>query len=132
VRAFKRSLRHARLTKLLEWLDAPAIRRSHRIDFVIAPFDGPNRLIVKDEFSIEGFKIHDTSGYAFSMIHRDEYRIAEAIGSFDRVFDQARKGGSTKKKVIEDIRALRDSFAPKSRGGRSATRRSPAKKQVVR
>ena len=122
-RAFKPTLMYARLTKLLEWMNDPAIWMNDRIDFVIAPYDGPNRLIVKDQFSIEGFKIHDTPGYEFSMIHREEYRIAEAISSFDHAFRQAKEAGTTKQRVITEIKALRDKFTPKSVSERSATPR---------
>lgn len=120
VRAYEPPRMYERLNTLLKWMSEPAILTNDRIDFVKARYDGPNRIIVQEEFSIEGFKLHDTSGYELSMVHQDGQRIAEAISSFDRVFREAREEGSTKQTVIADLETLCDTYAAKC-----PTRRTP-------
>ncbi|HYL77621.1 MAG TPA: adenylate/guanylate cyclase domain-containing protein [Bryobacteraceae bacterium] len=112
--------RCARLRRLLKWMEE--VKKNPRIDFVVATEGSVNRLIVKGEFSIDGFKIHNTSGYELSIVHRDEGDIAKAISDFDRVFDQAREQGSTKEAAIMYVKCALKDLCPKSRSGQSAPR----------
>jgi hypothetical protein len=94
----------------------PMIKSSDRIDFVLRRYDGPNRLIVAGDFCLEGFKLHDTSGYELSIVHNDEQRIAQAITSFERVFSEAKAEGSTKLSVIRELERHRLASFSKSAG----------------
>ncbi len=104
----------ARLDTLLEWMIDPGIKSNPNIQFVEAPYDGPNRIIVANKLCIEGFKLHDTMGYEFSILQTDEQTIADAMDAFERVFLQARSEGSTNQSVIESLQRRRATHSPDS------------------
>jgi hypothetical protein len=79
------------------------------VDFVVVEdYEVPNRLIVKNGFSIEGYKMYDSSGYELSVIRAATDEINEAIDSFEQVFKRQRKN-QTKTDVIEYFEKVRNS-----------------------
>ena len=96
----------ARCEALLECLrafvDAP------NVDFVVVEdYEVPNRLIVKNKFSLEGYKMYDNSGYELSVIRTAADEIKAAIDSFEQVFYKQR-ANQTKRDVIRYFEKLRD------------------------
>lgn len=95
----------ARCDALLEWL-----RSDHpNADFVVVEdYEVQNRFIVKDHFCVDGYKIHDTSGYELSLVRTATHEIKEAMESFDRVFHKLHQ---TKETVIRYFEQLRKGVA---------------------
>jgi hypothetical protein len=119
VRTYDAPRMRSRFEALLNWMTRPDISNNPTVDFVEARYEGPNRLIVEDEFCIEGFKMHDTSGYEYSIMHSERKKIADAIAAFRRVFEQAKAEGQTKESVISTLRGLRNQHSQgQVRGGK--------------
>lgn len=93
----------ALLECLQDFVDTP------NVDFVVVEdYEVPNRLIVKNKFSIEGYKMYDNSGYELSVIRSATDEIDEAIDSFEQVFNKQR-GHQSKADVIRYFERVRDS-----------------------
>jgi hypothetical protein len=105
-----------RLRALLKWMESRW--GNPNIDWVRAPFHGPNRLIVADEFCIEGYRYHysarygNSAGYEMSMAYYDRDKIDTAVKEFLAVFEEAKRGGQTKETVINDIKQEIDQLCP--------------------
>lgn len=107
IRRYTPKWMRARCESLLEclrrFLDAP------NVDYVVVEdYEVPNRLIVKNGFSIEGYKMYDSSGYELSVIRTATDEINEAIDSFEQVFNKQRSSQS-KADVIRYFEKVRDS-----------------------
>jgi hypothetical protein len=61
VRAYEPKYLAVRYETLLRWMSK--VKEHPNIEYVCTPYPGPNRLIVADEFSIEGYKLHHHPGY---------------------------------------------------------------------
>lgn len=97
----------ARCDALLECLRA--FVDASNVDYVVVEdYEVPNRLIVKNKFSIEGYKMYDNSGYELSVIRDATDEINEAIDSFEQVFNKQRSHQS-KADVIRYFEKVRDS-----------------------
>ena len=93
----------ALLECLRDFVDTP------NVDYVVVEdYEVPNRLIVKNKFSIEGYKMYDNSGYELSVIRDSTDEIHEAIDSFEQVFNKQRRH-QTKADVIMYFERVRDS-----------------------
>jgi hypothetical protein len=110
VRAYEAKWMRARFDALLEWMMDPEIISNPKIQFVEAPYEGPNRIIVPNSFCIDGFKLHDKAGYEFSMVHTDQHTITDAVATFERVFQKAKTEGATKQSVIKSIQKRRAAY----------------------
>lgn len=97
--------RAIRTETLLNWLNQTQILNHPDIDCVSAMFEGPNRLVVADQFSIEGYKLHDTASYEMSIVHTEKHKIRDDIDAFWRVFQQAKENGQTKVSLVQTLRA---------------------------
>ena len=96
-----------RCETLLEFLRS--FRDSPNVDYVVVEdYEVPNRLVVKNGFSIEGYKMYDTSGYELSVIRTTTDEINEAIEAFEQVFNRQRSS-QNKDDVITYFERLRDS-----------------------
>jgi hypothetical protein len=94
----------ALLESLQSFVDAP------NVDFVVVEdYEVPNRLIVKNGFSIEGYKMYDSSGYELSVIRTATDEINEAIESFEQVFQKQQGSNQSKADVIRYFEKVRDS-----------------------
>lgn len=107
IRRYTPKWMRARCEALLECLRS--FVDSPNVDFVVVEdYEVPNRLIVKNEFSIEGYKMYDSSGYELSVIRDATDEINEAIDSFQQVFNKQRSN-QTKADVIAYFEKVRDS-----------------------
>jgi hypothetical protein len=96
------------IDSLLEWMTDPEIINNPRIQFVETTFMRHNRLIVSDEFYIEGQKIRDRLGYDISKVVREKRKIEEAIIAFGEDFSHAHN--KRKESVIDGLRDLRNTL----------------------
>jgi class 3 adenylate cyclase len=71
-------------------------------------YQGPNRLIVEGLFCIEGYKIHDTAGYALSFVKSGALEIQNAIAAFHEVYDRLSPA------TLDDLEALHKRFQDES------------------
>ncbi len=86
VRVYNAARRAARMKALITCLKQLSLRQNVRFG-VTDNYQGPNRLIVKGLFCIEGYKIHDTAGYELSFVKTSPQEIRDAITAFRQVFD---------------------------------------------
>ncbi len=87
VRAYDSKFLAVRYGHLLDWMKSTV--ENENVTYVLAQYVGPNRYIIENEFCLEGYKLHHTSGYQMSLVHYDESRIATALGEFNAIFEQA-------------------------------------------
>jgi hypothetical protein len=99
VRAYEPRYLGVRYASLLEWLERA--KNKSTIDFVCAHYAGPNRLIVKGEFLIEGFKAHGRPGYDMTLVKYRRERIDQAASEFNTTFARA---AASKESAIERLR----------------------------
>lgn len=90
----------ARYDKLLKWLDE--IKDDDSIQIAYGPFLGPsNRLLVVGEFSLEGYKVNQTTGYQMSIVRFEKQKIAIAQQDFEENWNTFFQG---KHRAIQQIR----------------------------
>ena len=98
----------ARCDALLKWLNK--FKDYPNVDFVVVDdYEVPNRFIVEDHFCLEGYKMHDTSGFELSFVRTEAHEINEAVESFNRIFTRRYQG---KAQVIRYFESLRKDFDP--------------------
>ena len=93
-----------RYRNLLDWMESTLDKPN--IEFLCAEYEGPNRFIVKDQFCIEGYKKHPTTGYDFTLVKYGKTAIDASIREFMMMYEKARNEGHTKQTAIETIRKL--------------------------
>jgi hypothetical protein len=90
-----------RLESLLHRISQDDLRLNPNFDIVYSDtFLGPNRIIVGTTFSIEGYKLLKTDGFAMSIVHHDQKTVKDAIAKFDAIFTEAQERGQGKNTVI--------------------------------
>lgn len=104
VRAYNREFMEIRYQNLITWMKE--VQKDPTIDYVCAQYVGPTRLILRDEFCIEGFKLHHSSGYEMSVVKYERSRIEDAIREFEFVHNQAKRNGQTKQDAIRQIESI--------------------------
>lgn len=100
-RAYDKRHLDARFRSLISWLRENL--EATNIDYVCSKYQGPNRLIVKNYFSLEGFKTHNESGYEMNIVKSNTDDFLDALIDFNYTFNQAKEPNSSKQKVIDDL-----------------------------
>ena len=105
VRAYEPEYLVTRFRNLLNWMEQA--RDISSLEYVCEPFHAhaPNRIIVTDDFLIEGFKMHHQSGYQISIVKYESSELQSAAREFDATFSQC---GQDKDAAIEQVRKMRD------------------------
>jgi class 3 adenylate cyclase len=98
-------VKKARLQALREWMDEMV--DVDRVGWVNARYEGPNRLILDNRISFEGFKLYAASGFDLTRVFLEDPVVRKHIESFDKVFDDAaRNDPHVKATVLEQMRRL--------------------------
>lgn len=109
VRSYDTMKQTVRFRNLLGWMKGEQVLKKQNLDFVIAQYFGPNRLIVANNFCIEGYKNNTALGYDSSIVFYNKDHINDSINQFSDEFEKAKRGGQTKQSVIKKIQALQKS-----------------------
>jgi len=104
VRAYEQKFLAIRYHNLLTWMKE--VQNDSTIDYICAEYLGPARLIVPDEFCIEGYKLHHTSGYEMSVVKYESSRIEDAVKDFEFIHNQAQRNGKSKEEAIRQIESM--------------------------
>lgn len=92
-----------RYETLLAWLRSK--EHDPTIEFVCGQFQGPrNRLIVIDDFVLEGYKVSETPGYEMSVVRYQPARIQEAAQEFELTWKQL--AGGDNESAIQKIEEM--------------------------
>lgn len=103
-RSYQWELMRNRIQVLVERLSLLLERPN--VDFVLGEYDGPNRVIIDSALCIDGYKIHDRSGYDLTIVRSKQKQLEEANADFNKYFQRARNAGSTKESVMKKLVAL--------------------------
>jgi hypothetical protein len=86
VRAYEPKYLSVRFKHLLKWLND--FKEISNVEYVYAPYPGPNRLIVVDEFCLEGYKLHNHPGYEMSLVKYQNEYVKQVQTEFEFIFKQ--------------------------------------------
>lgn len=100
VRSYEPKYLAVRFQHLLKWLNE--IKDISTVDYVYAPYPVPNRLIVVDEFCLEGYKLHNHPGYEMSLIKYQKDYIKKVQAEFEFVFNWSAMGKEDTIRRIEE------------------------------
>jgi hypothetical protein len=112
VRAYDDKVLAMRFANLLAWLEEA--RDNPAVGYVCAQYPGPNRLIVKGEFLIEGFKLHHHHGYEMTVVKYQREQIDEAAVTFYQTFGRS---GESKETACQRIRRMCERASELQAGG---------------
>jgi hypothetical protein len=105
VRAYEPEFLSIRFDNLIRWMED--VKNVPSVEFVCVHYPGPNRLIASNQYCIEGFKLHQQSGYGVSIVKHEKQAIDLATKEFDITFQQA---GQTKAAAIDQVRKMFHQF----------------------
>jgi hypothetical protein len=105
-RAYEPEYLAVRFQALLKWMEE--VKGVSSVEYVCAPYSGPNRIIVKDDFCVEGFKLHHQSGYQMTIVKYEREATELAAREFDIEFAQCREDKSI---TIEKVRSMSQHLA---------------------
>jgi hypothetical protein len=102
VRSYDPEFLHIRFENFLQWMND--VSDMPNIEFRVGHYSDRNRLIVSDDFLLEGYKVKETSGYEMSVVRYQSSNIDDAIHEFERNWSP---WNQTKKEVISEIERMR-------------------------
>ncbi len=106
VRAYDPKYLSIRYKYLLEWMHSTIDNK--QVAYVLAQYPGPNRYIFNDEFCIEGYKLHHTTGYQMSLVHYDKSKLLMFTGEFNAVFNQSEQ---SKISTVREVEKMYNKFS---------------------
>lgn len=86
VRAYEERYLAIRYKNLIEWLRE--VRNDKSIQIACAQYPGSNRLIVLDDFILEGYKLSQKSGYEMSVVRYQPSKIETGVNEFELFWKQ--------------------------------------------
>ncbi len=101
VRSYEPKYLAVRYQNLLEWMKRS--KEDPSIQFTCAQYPGPNKIIINNQFCIEGFKLHHQSGYQLSVVKYETDEIDFAFREYEQTFARNYKG---KDDAIGQIEAM--------------------------
>jgi hypothetical protein len=89
-----------RRTRLpIEFLELPAMGSAFELAF-------PNRLVVKDFFRIDGYRLRGSRGHGLSLVYYDEGKINQAALEIEALFSNAPGSGQSNRAIREKLRVF--------------------------
>ncbi len=114
VRSYDPKYLAIRFKALLAWMNE--VQNLPNIDFLCTQYLGPNRVIVFDDFCLEGYKLHHTSGYEMSIVKYQPKKIENAVLDFETIFNSAHREGKSKDSAIQQVEAMYNNMSQLSGG----------------
>ncbi len=103
-RDYSKKQLQSRYINLLDWMNGSLSNKN--IEFLCADYEGANKFVVKNNFSIEGYKKHPTTGYDYTIAKYDQTFLDDTIEEFMQIFDDAKNKGETKQTAIDTVKNL--------------------------